>query len=172
MHECLVTEFRIGKNRCFFTCLYRSSSQTSNVFESFCTNFNLFLSNIKDLNPAYSVTTGDFNARSVQWWALDKENNKEPGIRFLTFSAGYSQLTDQLTHITKDFASCIDLFKSNPSFISASRVDLLLYEKFHLSLIYENKNFNAALPPSYICEDWDYKNVKVENVQQSVSEVN
>ena len=64
----------------------------------------------------------------------------------------------------------IYLFKSNPSFISASRVDLLLYEKFHLSLIYENQNFNAALPPSYIYEDWDYKNVKVENVQRSVSE--
>ena len=107
LHECLVTEFRFGKNRCFFTCLYRSSSQTSNVFDGFCTNLNLFFSNMKDLNPAYSVITGDFNARSPQWWALDKENNKEPEIRFLTFSAGYSQLIDQLTHINKEFASCI-----------------------------------------------------------------
>ena len=49
---------------------------------------------MKDLNPAYFVITGDFNARSPQWWALDKENNKEPEIRFLTFSAGYSQLID------------------------------------------------------------------------------
>ena len=29
LNECLVTELRIGKKKCFFTCLYRSPSQTS-----------------------------------------------------------------------------------------------------------------------------------------------
>ena len=32
LHECLVTEMRIGKKKCFFTCLYRSPSQTSDEF--------------------------------------------------------------------------------------------------------------------------------------------
>ena len=76
LHECLVPELRIGKKKCFFTCLYRSSSQTSEEFEDFCTDLNLFLSNINDLNPAFSAITGDFNARLPQWWALDKENNE------------------------------------------------------------------------------------------------
>ena len=59
LHECLVTEMRIGKKKCFFTCLYRSPSQTSDEFEDFCTDLNLLLSNINDLNSACSVITGD-----------------------------------------------------------------------------------------------------------------
>ena len=75
LHECLVTELRIGKKKCFFTCLYRSLSKTSEEFEDFCKDLNLFLSNINDLNPACSVITGDFNARSPNG-GLDKENNE------------------------------------------------------------------------------------------------
>ena len=40
LHGCLVTELRIGKKKCFFTCLYRSPTQTSNEFEDFCTDLN------------------------------------------------------------------------------------------------------------------------------------
>ena len=116
------------------------------------------------------TSNGDFNARSPKWWALDKENNEGREISFLTSSAGYSQLIDQSTHITKESSSCIDLiFTSNPSFISASGVELSLYEKCRHNLIYGKINFNVPLPPPYIREVWDYKNAKVENIQQSVS---
>ena len=128
------------------------------------------MSNINDLNPACSVITGDFNARSSQWRSLDKENNEGREISFLTSSAGYSQLIDQPTHIIKESSSCIDLiFICNPSFISASRVELSLYEKCHHNLIYGKINFNVPLPPPYIRDVWDYKNAKVANIQQSVS---
>ena len=70
----------------------------------------------------------------------------------------------------KEFSSCIDLiFTSNPSFISASGVELSLYEKCHHTLIYGKINFNVPLPPPYIREVWDYKNAEAENIQQSVS---
>ena len=73
----------------------------------------------------------------LQSWALDKENNEESEISFLTSVAGYSQLVDQPTHITNGFSSCIDLvLKSNPSFISVSGAELSLYEKFNHNLIY------------------------------------
>ena len=153
LHECLVTELRIGRKKCFFTCLY---SQNSEEFEDICTDLNLFLSNVNDLNPACSVITGDFNAKSLQSWSLDKENNEGCEISFLTSSAGYSQLIDQCTHITKESSSCIDLiFTSNPSFISASGVELSLYEKFDHNLIYGKTNFNVPLQPPYIREVWD-----------------
>ena len=153
-----------------FTCLYRSPRQTSEEFEVFCTELNLFLSNINDLNPACSDITGDFNARFPQWWSLDKENNEGHEISFLTSSASYSQLIDQPTHITKECSSCVDLiFTSNPSAISALGVELSLYEKCHHNLIYEKRNFNVPLPLPYIREVWDYKNAKVENIQRSVS---
>ena len=91
-------------------------------------------------------------------------------ISFLTSSAGYSQLIDQPSHITKESSSCIDLiFISNPSFISASGVELSLYQKFHHKLIYGKISFNVPLPPPYIREVLDCKNAKVANIQQSIS---
>ena len=76
---------------------------------------------------------------------------------------GYCQLIDQPTHITKESSSCIDLiFTSDPSVISASGVELSLYEKCHRNLIYGKINSNVLLPPPYICEVCDYNNAKVE----------
>ena len=167
MHQCLVTELRIGKKKCFFTCLYRSPTQTSNESEDFCTDLTLFLSNINDHNPACCVITGDFNATSPLWWALNKENKEG---RERTSSVGYSQLNDKATHTTKDSSSWIDLiFISNPSFIRASGVELSFYEKCHHNLIYGKINFNVPLPPPYVCEIWDYKNAKIDNIQHLVS---
>ena len=116
------------------------------------------------------ILTGDFNARSPLWWALDNENNDGRKITLLTSSAGYSKLIDQATYTTKESSSCIDLiFTSNLSFISASGVELALYEKCHHNLIYRKINFNVPLPPTYISEIWDYKSAKLENIQQSGS---
>ena len=61
--KCLVTEIKMGKKKCFFTCLYRSPSQSSDEFDKFCSNFNLFLTN-NDLNPVSSIVIGNFNART------------------------------------------------------------------------------------------------------------
>ena len=83
-------------------------------------------------------------------------------ISFLTSSAGYSQLIDQPSHITKESSSCIDL-------IFTSRVELSLYQKFHHNLIHGKISFNVPLPPPYIREVLDYKNAKVASIQQSVS---
>ena len=84
LHECLVTELRIGKKKCFF--LHAYIDQTTDEFEHFCTDLNV--SNINDLNPVCSFITEDFNARSPQWWTLDKENNEGREISFLTSSTG------------------------------------------------------------------------------------
>ena len=117
----------MGK-KCFFTCLH--IWWICDEFEDFCTNFNLFLSNVNDLNLACSVKTGDFNARSPQWRALHKKNNDGREINFLTSSAGHSQLIDQPTRKTKESSSCIDRIATSSylSFISASCVELSLYE--------------------------------------------
>ena len=95
-----------------------------------------------------------------QWWALDKEYNEGREISFVT------------SHITKEFFPCRNLvFTSSPSFISASGVELSLYEKCHHNLIFRKINFHIPFPPPYIREVWDCKNAKVENIQQSVSGV-
>ena len=55
LNECLVLEIRIGGEKCFFSCLYRSPSQGRDEFESFYSEFDLFLSNINDLSPACCI---------------------------------------------------------------------------------------------------------------------
>ena len=81
-----------------FSCLYRSPSQDQEELESFCTDFDLFLSNINDLSPTCSIITGDFDARCTKWWKLDKENHKGREINIITCVAGYSQLIYQPTY--------------------------------------------------------------------------
>ena len=64
----LVTEIRMEKAKCFFMWFYRSPSQRSDKFDTFCSNFNLFSSNINDLNPVSLTVIGGFNARTSKWW--------------------------------------------------------------------------------------------------------
>ena len=143
LHECLVTELRLRKKKCFSTCLCRSLSQKSDEFEGFCTDLNLFLSSINDLNPAYPVVTGDSNNKSPQWWALDKEIKND--VKLASFLSW---------------------------FISASGVELSLYEKCHHNFILWKRNFNVSLPPPYIREVWNYEKAKIENIQLAVSGIN
>ena len=133
LNECLVLEIRIGGEKFFLLCWYRSPSQVREDFESYC---NLFLSNINDISLACSIITGTFNARSTKWWKLDKENLEECEIN-ITRPAGYSQLINQPTHITKDSLPCIDLiFTSNPNLINISGAEISLFEKFHHYIVY------------------------------------
>ena len=49
--EYIVTEIKMVKKWIFFTCNYRSPSQTSDEFENYCQNFHLTLPNIDDTSP-------------------------------------------------------------------------------------------------------------------------
>ena len=69
--ECIVVEVNSGTKSLFFTCNYRSASQTVDEFESNCQSLHLTLTNIDDTSPFSSVLIGDFNARYTNWWAAD-----------------------------------------------------------------------------------------------------
>ena len=59
-----------------FSCLYRSPSQGRQEFESSCTKFDLFLSNINDLSLACSIITGDFRAILKKIWCYKGHTDK------------------------------------------------------------------------------------------------
>ena len=63
MKDCLVTEVIVNNEKCFFTCLYRSSSQILDELEQFCANFDLLLPNINNLRVTCSIIIGYFNAK-------------------------------------------------------------------------------------------------------------
>ena len=130
------------------------------------------MSNINDLSPACSIITGDVNARSTKWWRLDKENVEGLEINIITRAAGYSQLINQPTHITKDSLSCIDLiFTSNPNLINSSGVEMSLFDKCRHNIVYGKIDFKISIPPPYTREVWVYKNASAESIQRSISSI-
>ena len=72
--ESLVTESNVNNKKCFFTCLYRSQSQSHEVLESFWSSLDFLLSNINDQHPACSIAIMDFNATFSKWCTTDKDN--------------------------------------------------------------------------------------------------
>ena len=56
---------------CSFLCLYRSPSQTRDIFDTFADTFELTLDTIVNKNPFLIVTLGDFNAKTTNWYKID-----------------------------------------------------------------------------------------------------
>ena len=51
---------------CNFLCLYRSPSQTQDIFETFADNLELTLDTLTNKNPFLIVAIGDFNAKTTK----------------------------------------------------------------------------------------------------------
>ena len=110
--DCLATEIDVYNEKCFFTCLYRSPSQSHDELERFSANFDLLLSNINDLHLSCSIVLGDFNARCSKWCASDKNNFAGIELDNITTISGYNQMIDKPTHYINESSSCIDLIFS------------------------------------------------------------
>ena len=63
LQEALLLELNDQNKKIIISSLYRSSSQNSEEFESFLTNFEHLLSDIEARKSSVSVILGDFNAR-------------------------------------------------------------------------------------------------------------
>ena len=112
--DCIVTEISVNNEKCFFTCLYRSPSQSHDELERFCANFDLLFSNINDLHPTCSIVLGDFNAKCLKWCASDGNNSAGIELDNITATFSYNQMIDKSTHYINESSSCIDLiFSSN-----------------------------------------------------------
>ena len=135
--DCLVTEINVNNEKCFFTCLYRSPSQSHDELERFCANFDLLLSNINDLHPTCSIALGDFNAKYSKSCASDKNNSVVIELDNITMTSGYNQVIDKTTHYINESSSCVDLiFSSNVNIMKNCGVEQSLYKSCHRNIIY------------------------------------
>ena len=98
LNECINFELRIGDKTCNFVVLYRSPSQSQDVFESFCENFERTLDNLAQNNPFLLVAIGDFNAKSTNWCANDRTSFEGNKIEHITSQFGLSQIINEPTH--------------------------------------------------------------------------
>ena len=67
--EALLLEMTHNNKKSLVSVIYRSPSQSYCEFETFLTNFSL--TEINNTKPSLAVITGDFNARSPEWWSKD-----------------------------------------------------------------------------------------------------
>ena len=126
----LVTEICSQNEKCFLTCIYRSSSKNHDEFQNFCAKFDTLLSYINDEFPIFSVVTGHFNARNSRWWKNDIINSAGLELDSLASSAGYTQIMDKTTHVIRSLMSCIDLISfTNVNVIPKNDVDISNFDK-------------------------------------------
>ena len=87
----------------------RSPGQSTDEFESFLSNVEIFLNDINKRKPSLSVVTCDFNSKSSSWWSKDTDTIVGLKLFSLTSSNGLCQLKNEPAHIQTNSTSCIDL---------------------------------------------------------------
>ena len=92
LQECIGFELNIGGKICNFICLCRSPSQTLDEFEKFIDNLELNLETFCQNNPFLIVLIGDLNAKSKNWYSLDKSSHEGNEIKNIIAQFGLQQI--------------------------------------------------------------------------------
>ena len=94
LNKCINSEIRIGGKLCSFLCLYRSPSQTRDIFETFADNFELTLDSIINKNPFLIVALGNFNAKTSNWYKNDINSYEGLKIDTTTSQCGLQKVVN------------------------------------------------------------------------------
>ena len=140
---------------CRFLCLYRSPSQTRDIFETFADNFELTLDSIINRNLVLIVALGDFNAKVTNWYKNDINSYK--GLKFDTITSefGLQQTIIEPTCLTSNSPSCIDLiFTSQPNLVMESCFQSSLHPICRHQIVFAKVNLKTYYPLPY--ELWHY----------------
>ena len=100
LNECINFEIRIGGKLCSFLCLYRSPSQTRDIFETFADNFELILDSVINKNPFLIIALGDFNTKTTNWYKNDINSYENLKIDTITSQFGLQQLINEPIYLT------------------------------------------------------------------------
>ena len=147
LKECINFEIRIGAKLCRLLCLYRSPSQTRDIFETFADNFELTLDTIVHKKQFLIVALGDLNAKTTNWYKNDINSYEGLKIDTITSQFGLQQLINELTHLTANSSSCIHLiFTTQSNLEMESGVHSSLHPNCHHQIAFAKINLkNLAL---------------------------
>ena len=106
--EALLLEMTGNNKKIIMSVIYPSPNQNNYKFDSFLSNLEQLLRDISKCKPTLSVIKGDFDARSSSWWSKDINTSGGTKLYWLTSSNGFSQLTNEPTHIQTNSSSCMD----------------------------------------------------------------
>ena len=126
---------------CSFLCLYRSPSQTRDIFQTFADNFELTLDSIINKNPFLIVALGDFNAKTTNWYKNDINSYEGLKTDAITSQFGLQQVINEPTYLTSYSSSCIDLiFISQQNLVMESGVHSSLLPSCHHQIVFAKFN--------------------------------
>ena len=173
LKEALLLEMFDNNKKIIVSVIYRSPSQSNREFNSFLSNFEQLLSEISKRKPTVSIITGDFNARSSNWWSNDTNTLEGTNLYSLTSSNNFSQLINEPTHIQRNSSSCIDLiFTDRPNLAVNSGVHASLHPNCHHQVVHTSFNLNISYPPPYQRLIWDYKKADPVKIRKALDLIN
>ena len=169
LNECINFEIRIGRKLRSFLCLYRSPSQTRDIFQTFADNFELTLDTIIKKNIFLTVTLGDFNAKTTNWYKNDINSYEGLKIDTITSQFGLQQLINEPTHLTANSSSCIDLiFTSQPNLVMESGVHYSLHPYCHHQIVFAKISLKIFYLPPYEREIWHFEKANADLIRRSI----
>ena len=148
LNECINFETRIDRKLCSSLCLYRSPSQTRDIFKTFADNFELTLDSIINKNQILIVTLDNFNAKTTNWYKNNVNSYEGLDIDTITFKFGLQQIINEPTYLTSNSSSCIDLiFTSQSNLVMESGVHSSLHPNCHRQTVSAKINLKIYLSP-------------------------
>ena len=173
LKEALLLEMIDNNKKIIVSVIYRSPSQSNREFNSFLSSFEQLLSEISKRKPTVSIITGDFDARSSNWWSNDTNTLEGTNLYSLTSSNNFSQLINEPTHIQRNSSSCIDLiFTDRPNLAVNSGVHASLHPNCHHQVVHTSFNLNISYPPPYQRLIWDYKKADSVKIRKALDLIN
>ena len=170
LSECLLCQITFDNTKGYLQ--YRSPSQTSSAFNYFLLNSKKMLQEISAFKPDFSITLGDFNARSKSWSKSDTDTIEGTKIDAVTCSYGLQQLIPQPTHLLANSSSCIDLiFTDQPSLVVDCGTHPSLHPNCHHQIMYCKLDLKLAYPPPYQRHVWDFKRANIDLIRKAVKMV-
>ena len=151
--ESIVVDIVIGREKVFFTVIYKSPSHYygSTQFGLFLNNFETLYENIKKDNPFALFFAGDFNGRSQLWWNDGDTTAEGREMEQLTSLMGLSQLLNEPTNFEPNTnPSCIDLiFTDQPNCVIESGTRPSLENLCHYQITYCRMNLHIPSLPFF-----------------------
>ena len=169
--ETIVAEVKLNRKKIFFVLSYCHPILSKEDLEEYINGLENIYNNISKENPAITIITGDFNARSPLFWENDNENSHGRALNNFLISNNLDELINEPTNIRDDGSqSCIDLICTNqPYFFIDSGVLPTLDPHSKHNIIHGTLNFNMPCPPPYKRKVWLYKSAKTDSIREELS---
>ena len=156
--ETIVAEIKLNRKKFFFILSYCHPNLSTTELEEYTKSLEHIYGCISKENPAVTILTGDFNARSPLFWESDIENREGRVFNIFLISNNLDELINEPTHIRDDGSqSCIDLICTDQPFIFTDTGVLQSLDPHSKhKIIYSTLNFHTPCPPPYKRKVWDY----------------